>query len=106
MKDRLLPYFNEIPNKKIKPFNYPKHYNISSLGKLIKVQSIKDDVKMEFTWILDNIRGKYKQHVEDYLLKILGTNTLILSLQEEGYATDVSSASAHIQAQTMITMSI
>jgi hypothetical protein len=50
MKTHLLPFFEAIPNKHVEKPKYDVHFKEGSIGKLIRMQSIKDETFMEFFW--------------------------------------------------------
>lgn len=42
MKDKLIPFFEEIENKNLKPIEYEEHFLQDNIGKFVRMQSIKD----------------------------------------------------------------
>ena len=72
MKDKVLPFFQEIENKKLSKIDYELHFRKENIGKLVKMQSIKDEVLMEFFWVVDSVKPFYKHHPHDYICHVLG----------------------------------
>lgn len=42
MKDKLIPFFEEIENKNLKTIEYEEHFLQDNIGKFVRMQSIKD----------------------------------------------------------------
>ena len=38
---------------------------------MIKMESIKDEYVMEFIWVLDDLKSKYRNHIDEYLVYVL-----------------------------------
>ena len=72
MKEKVLPFFQEIENKKLSKIDYELHFRKENIGKLVKMQSIKDEVLMEFFWVVDSVKPFYKHHPHDYICHVLG----------------------------------
>ena len=89
MKEQLIEKFELIQNKNINKVTYDPHFEQRDMRKFIRMHSIKDESKMEFIWIFDNLRKLRRYHVEDYIKYILEKNPLIATLQEEEYASEI-----------------
>ena len=72
MKESFLKYFEEIQDKNIDSPKYDLHFKPTQTGKLIKMQSIKDETIMEYFWIVENLRPLYKKHADGYICHVIG----------------------------------
>jgi len=75
------------------------------LGKLIRIQSIKEEQTMEFIWVVEELRPLFKHHIDEYLVHILGhegENSIFEVLKQEGFASSATSYQHHVVHATMI----
>ena len=89
MKEKLIPFFEEIENKDLKPVDFELHFRKENIGKLVQMQSIKDEVIMEFFWAIDSCRPFYKSHPEEYISHVIGhegKNSLLSLLKAKDWA--------------------
>ena len=69
-------------------------YLPEQLGKLVRIQSIKDEYIMEFFWLVEPLKGQYKKHLDEYISHILGhegEQSLLYMLKRNGMASSISS---------------
>ena len=72
MKEKLLPFFKEIEDKKLDKIDYQLHFEQEKIGKWVQMQSIKDEVLMEFFWAINSCKPFYKYHPDHYITHIIG----------------------------------
>ena len=86
MKKNVLPFFSCIPNHNLPKKIYQDSFTKDQRGKLVMMQSIKDETIMEYFFVLENLRPLYKKHISDYLTHVLGhegKNSLLSILKEK-----------------------
>ena len=67
MKEKCIKFFENIPNKKVNLPETSLHFEKGQTGKLIRMQSIKDESIMEFFWVTEYLRPAYKKQIASYL---------------------------------------
>jgi insulysin len=89
MSNKLLTFFKDIENKNLKKIDYEQHFRKENIGKWVQMQSIKDEVLMEFFWAVDSVKPYRQLHPEDYIIHVIGhegKNSLLALLKAKDWA--------------------
>lgn len=94
-----------IPNKQVQPPKFQQPFLPEQLGKLVRMQSIKEEETMEFFWLMEELRPLFRNHFDEYIVHVLGhegENSLLDLLKEHGFASSATSYQHHIVHGTII----
>ena len=70
--EQAAPTLQGIPDRKVAIPKFQEPYLPRQLGKLVHIQSIKDEYTLSFTFALEPLRREYKKHLEHYIAHVLG----------------------------------
>ena len=73
------------------------------------MQSIKDEVLMEFFWFVDSFKPFYKNHPGDYISHVIGhegKNSLLSILKQKDWANQIVSYSTDLPRQSIVGLEV